>query len=95
MNQQNIWKLLCGDQLQTIVEGLLPWLKDDISSSGSSKPRTPSPEIELEDLLEFNAAAQRDPTPELLNEVFNFRDPKPEQLNEAEEAAQIRPTWSI
>jgi len=45
--------------------------------------------------LEFNAAAQRDPTPELLNEVFKFRDPKPEQLNEDEEAAQIRPTWSI
>ena len=67
--------------MQTIVEGLLlPWLKDDLSSSGSSKPRTPSPDIEL-------AAAQRDPTPELLNEVFKFRDPKPEQLNEAEEAA--------
>jgi len=32
------------DQRQDIVEGLLPWLKDDISSSGSS---TPSPDIEL------------------------------------------------
>ena len=76
------------DQLHAIVEGLLPWLKDDITSSGSS---TPSPDIELEDLLEFEAAAQRDSTPELLNEVFEFRDPEPEQLNEAEDAAQIRP----
>ncbi len=45
------------DQLQTVVEGLLPWLKDDISSSGSLNPRTPCPDIELEDLLEFEAAA--------------------------------------
>jgi hypothetical protein len=32
------------DQLQTVVERLLPWLKDDISSSDSSNPRTPSPD---------------------------------------------------
>lgn len=38
------------DQLQVIVERLLPWLKDDISSSRSSYPRTPSPDIGLEDI---------------------------------------------
>ena len=67
------------DQLLVIIEGLLPWLKDDISSSGSSNPRTPSPDIELENLLEFEAAAQRDPTPELSNEVIG---PDLEHLNE-------------
>ena len=41
------------DQLQSRVEGLLPWLKDDIFSSGSSNPRNPSPDIALEDILEF------------------------------------------
>ena len=40
------------DQLQYHVEILLPWLKDDISSS-----RSPSPDIVLEDALEFEAAA--------------------------------------
>ena len=65
-------------------------MKDDISAN----PRTPSPEIEIEDLLEFEAASQRDPTPELLIKVFEFRDSEPEQLNEmfeAKEAAQICP----
>ena len=60
-------------------------------AEGSSNPRTPSPDIELEDILEFKAAAQRDPTPEPRSEVFEFRAPEPEQLNEAEVAAQIRP----
>ena len=41
------------DQLQYLVERLLPWLKDDISSSGSSNHRTPSPDIAQEDILEF------------------------------------------
>ena len=41
------------NQLQSCVEGLLPWLTDDISSSGSSNPRNPSPDIALEDILEF------------------------------------------
>ena len=35
------------NQLQSCVEGLLPWLTDDISSSGSSNPRNPSPDIAL------------------------------------------------
>ena len=67
------------DQLLVIIEGLLPWLKDDTSSSGSSNPRTSSPNIELKNLLEFEAAAQRDPTPELSNEVIR---PDLEHLNE-------------
>jgi len=32
------------DVLQVVIEGLLPWLKDDISFSESSNPRTPSPD---------------------------------------------------
>ena len=78
------------DRLQAIVEELLPWLKDDLSSSVSSNPRTSSPDIELEDISEFEEAAQRDPDPGQLNEIFEFRDPEPEQLNEMfdfEEAA--------
>ena len=38
--------------LQEILEDMLPWLKDDISSSEASTARTPSPEIALEDLSE-------------------------------------------
>ena len=37
-------------QLQVIGEGLLLWLVDDISSSGSSNPWTPSPDIALEEI---------------------------------------------
>ena len=81
------------DQLQSLVESLLPWLKDDVSSSGSSNPRTLSPNIALEDILEFEAAAQRNHTPEPCNEVFKFRVPEPEQLNEAEAATQISPDF--
>ena len=77
------------DQLQVIVERLLPWLKDDISSSWALNPRTPSPDIALEDILEFEAAAQRNHTPELWNKVFMFRASEPEHLNEAEAAVQI------
>ena len=51
------------DQLEVNVERLVPWLKDDISSSGFSNPRTPIPDIALEDILEFEAAE-----PEQLNE---------------------------
>ena len=40
------------DELQAIVEELLPWLKDGIFSSESCTPRTPSPDIELENLSE-------------------------------------------
>ena len=32
------------DALQAVVEGLLPWLKDDISFSESTNLRTPSPD---------------------------------------------------
>ena len=56
---------------------------DDSSSSGSLNPRTPSPDIALEDILEFEEAAQRDPTPEPGNEVFENQIPEPKQLNEA------------
>ena len=38
------------DELQAWVEE--PWLKEDISSSETSDPRTPSPDIELGDLSE-------------------------------------------
>ena len=77
------------DQLQVIVERLLPWLKDDISSSWALNPRTPSPDIALEDILEFEAAAQRNHTPELWNKVFMFWASEPEHLDEAEAAVQI------
>ena len=74
------------DRLQVVVEGLLPWLKDDISSSESSNPRTPSPDIELEDIFEFEESAQKDPDPEQLNEISKVEEgakivPKQEQLN--------------
>ena len=42
----------------------------DIFSSDSSDPRTPSPAIELEDLLEFEEAAQRHPDPVHLNKII-------------------------
>ena len=35
---------------------------------------TPSPDIELEGLSESEAAAQDNPTPELLNKAHEFRD---------------------
>jgi hypothetical protein len=63
-----------------VVERLLPWLKDDISSSESSNSRTPSPDIELVEIFEFEEAARRDPEPKQLNEII-----------EVEEAAQIVP----
>ena len=50
--------------------------------------------MELEDLSESKKAAQGDPTPELLNEVFEFRNPESVQLDEmdeAEEAVQRHP----
>ena len=79
-------------------------MKDDISPSESSNPRTPSPDIELDvnsslrkllnEIFEYEKAAQMNPEPEQPNEIFKFRDPKPEQLNkmfEVEEAARIDP----
>ena len=62
------------------------WLKESLSEH--SNPRTSSEDIELEDLSESKEAAQGDPTPELLNEVFDFSDPEPLQLDEMEEAVQ-------
>ena len=59
-------------QLQVIGEGLLPWLEDNISSSGSSNPRTPSPDVALEEILQFEEAAKRNHTLELWKEVFEF-----------------------
>ena len=63
-------------------------MKDDISSYESCNPRTHSLDIELEDLSESEGAAQGDPTPELLNEVFEFRDPELVQLDEMEDAEE-------
>ena len=56
--------------MEAAVERLLPWLKNDISSSGSSNPGTLSPDIEPGEIFEFEEAAQRvqiDPEPEQLN----------------------------
>ena len=39
--------------VRTVVERLLPWLKDNLSSSESSNPRTSSPDIELGEILKF------------------------------------------
>ena len=43
--------------VESVVERLLPWLKDDISSSESSNSRTHSPEIELGEIFELEEAA--------------------------------------
>ena len=75
------------DELQAWVEERLPWLKDDLSSSETSNPRTPSPDIELEDLSESEEAAPGDIVPELHNGLFRFIDPEPVQLDESDEAA--------
>ena len=50
--------------------------------------------MELEDLSESKKAAQGNPSPELLNEVFEFRNTESVQLDEmdeAEEAVQRHP----
>ena len=46
---------------------MLLWLKDEVSSSESSNPRTPSPDIEPGEIFKFEEAAQIDPEPEQLN----------------------------
>ena len=43
--------------MEADAERLLPWLKDDISSSESSNPRISSPDIELGQIFEFEQAA--------------------------------------
>ena len=45
------------ERLQAVVEGLLLWLKDDVSSSKSSYPITPSQDVELGEIFEFKEAA--------------------------------------
>ena len=44
------------DELQVQGEEQLPLLKEDVSSSETSNPRTPSPDIELRDLSESEGA---------------------------------------
>ena len=46
--------------MEAVVKGLLPWLKDDTSSSESSYTRNPSPDIELGEIFQFEEAAQLD-----------------------------------
>ena len=46
-------------------------LRHDISSSVSSNSRIPSPDIEQGEIFEFEEAAQIDPEPEHLNEIFD------------------------
>ena len=75
------------DELQAWVKERLPWLKDDLSSSETSNPRTPSPDIELKDLSESEEVAPGHIVPELHNGLFRFRDPEPVQLDELDEAA--------
>ena len=75
------------DELKAWVEERLPWLKDDISSSETSNPRTPSSDIELGDLSESEEAAPEDLVPELLNGLFRFRDPEPVHQDEIDKAA--------
>ena len=81
------------DALQEILKDMLPWLKDDISSSEAPTPRFPSQDIALEDLSGPEEAAPNKPNPELLNEESESRDPEPvsEEMQGAEEAAQRPP----
>ena len=76
------------DELQVWGEEQLPWLKDDKSSSKTSNPRTPRPDLELGDFSVSEEAAPEDLVPELLNGVFRFRDPEPVNLDEIDEAAE-------
>ena len=68
--------------VRAVVERLLPWLKDGISSSESSNTRTPSPDIELGDIFEFEEAAQIDLEPEQLNLHPEVEDESDEVDNE-------------
>ena len=76
------------DKLQALDEEQLARLKDDITSSETSNPRTPSLDIELGDLSESEEAASENHTPELLDEVFRFRDPEPVRLDEMDKAGE-------
>ena len=67
--------------------------EDGIPASlvGSSNPRTSSPDVALEEILDFEAATQRNHTPEPWNKVFEFQAPEPQQVDEAEADIQISP----
>ena len=57
--------------MEAVEEELMPWLKDDISSSEPSNPGTPSLDIELGEIIKPEKAAQMDPEPE---QLFHFHD---------------------
>ena len=56
---------------EAVEEELMPWLKNDISSSEPSNPGTPSQGIELGEIIKPEEAAQMDPEPE---QLFHFHD---------------------
>ena len=72
---------------------MLFWLKDNISSSEASTPRTPSQDIALEDLSGPKEATPNKPNSELLNEESESRDPEhiSEEKPGTEEAEQRPP----
>ena len=55
----------------------LPWLKEDVSSSETSNPRTSNPHLKLGDSSESEEAAPGNLSPELHDEVYRIRDPEP------------------
>ena len=69
---------------------MLPCLKDYISSSEASTPRTPSQDVALEDLSDPEEAAPNNPNLELLNEESESRYPElvSEELQGMNEAVQ-------
>ena len=79
------------DQLQVIIVRLIPWLKGDISSSGSLNQRNHTPEPwnevfefqapESEQLDEAETATQICLDLKHLNEIIESRVPKLEQLD--------------
>ena len=76
-------------------EEIIRIYEDGIPASllGSSNPRTSSPDVALEEILEFEAATQRNHTPEPWNKVFEFQAPEPQQVDEAEADIQISPDF--
>ncbi len=67
------------DQLQVIIVRLIPWLKGDISSSGSLNQRNHTPEP-WNEVFEF-PASQICLYMKHLNEIIESRVPKLEQLD--------------
>ena len=72
---------------------MLPWLKDDISSSEESTPRTPRQGRALEDLSGPKQSAPNKANPALLNEQSECKDPEPisEEMQGTEDADQRPP----